>query len=445
MDHSAAGAAGLATPRADERRNRVEPARTDIETVLASARGHGRRRRLIWLALVLVLAAGGAWLWSQRGGSDPASAYVTQTVETGDLTVTVIATGTVQPTNLVDISSELSGTIRSVEVTDNAVVKVGQVLARLNTDKLQATLASSQANLDAAVANVAVADANVAQATAQFERSKQLLDRNINTVEAFQADQAAQAKALAAAQVARAQVNVARANLAIDQTNLSKATITSPIAGTVLTHSAEVGQIVASSLQAPVLFTIAEDLSKMELNVDIDEADVGQVKVGQPAAFTVEAYPGRSFPAQIATVLFSPQTVDGVVTYEATLSIDNTDLSLRPGMTATAEITVDQVKGALLVPNAALRFAPPVAETGGGSGGGSGGGLLGLLVPRRSTQTPGIPAPAGADGSVTIWVLKDGKPAPVRVIPGATDGSRTAVTATGLTTGDAVITDMASP
>ncbi|MBI1415928.1 MAG: efflux RND transporter periplasmic adaptor subunit [Limimaricola sp.] len=412
-----------------------------MESVLASARGHGRRRRLIWLALVLVLAAGGAWLWLQRGSGDAASAYVSQPVETGDLTVTVTATGTVQPTNLVDISSELSGTVRSVEVTDNAVVTVGQVLARLDTDKLQATLASSQANLDAAVANVAEADANVAQVTAQFERAKQLLERNISTVEAFQAAQAAQAKALAAAQVARAQVNVARANLAIDQTNLSKATITSPIAGTVLTHTAEVGQIVASSLQAPVLFTIAEDLSKMELNVDIDEADVGQVKVGQPAAFRVEAYPGRSFPAKIAKVLFSPQTVDGVVTYEATLSIDNTDLSLRPGMTATAEITVDHVKDALLVPNAALRFAPPVTETGSGSGGG----LLGLLVPRRPAQTPGIPTPAAADGSVTIWLLKDGKPAPVKVIPGATDGTRTAVTGEGLAPGDAVITDMASP
>ena len=208
----------------------------------------------------------------------------------------------------------------------------------------------------------------------------------------------------------------------------------------ILSRNVDVGQIVASALQAPVLFTIAEDLSQMELQVDIDEADVGAVRVGNPATFTVEAYQGRVFPAEIAEVLYAPQTVEGVVTYEAILSIDNADLALRPGMTATSEIVVEEIGEALLVPNAALRFAPPAepeeAEE-------RGGGLLGLLIPRPPEERPTAPPP-GPDGSRTLWVLRDSVAAPLMVRTGATDGLMTAILEGDLAEGDLVITDLAA-
>ena len=220
---------------------------------------------------------------------------------------------------------------------------------------------------------------------------------------------------------------------------MAKACICAPIGGVVLSRNVDVGQIVASSLQAPVLFTIAADLSEMELRVDIDEADVGVVQVGQKARFTVEAHQGRSFPAEIAEVSFAPQTIEGVVTYEAILSIDNSDQQLRPGMTATAEITVNEINAALLVPNSALRFAPPAEPTDTGS---SGGGLLGLLIRNPHNETRSVPAAPEADGTRTIWTLRDDVATPTKVRAGPTDGQSTVILDGDLTEGDLVITDL---
>jgi len=418
----------------------VAPEQPDIEKVLGEARTHGWRKRVILAILVAATVALAGWFWVAGMSERDKLAYVSEPVVRGDLVVTVTATGTVEPTELVEISSELSGTVRSVEVDSNEHVTAGQILARLDTEKLEAALAHSKATLEARYARVAEAEATVAETHAQYERIKELAERNAASIQSLQAAEAAHARADAAAGVARADAKVAEADLAMDETNLAKACICAPIGGVVLSRNIDVGQIVASSLQAPVLFTIAANLSKMELRVDIDEADVSAVQVGQKADFTVEAYQGRSFPAEIAEVSFAPQTIDGVVTYEAVLSIDNSDELLRPGMTATAEITVNEIAGALLVPNAALRFAPPAEPIDTDSGGG---GLLGLLIQNPHEETRFEPAMPEADGTRTIWTLRDNVATPLKVRAGPTDGQSSVILDGDLAEGDLVITDLA--
>ncbi len=412
----------------------------EIKSVLGVGKKSLWRRWLVPGLAIVVLAGAGWWAFAPQAAVDAVSLYETVPVTRGRLTVSVTATGTVEPTNLVEISSELSGTLRTVNFNYNDKVKKGDPLAKLDTDKLDSALAHSRALLEAKMAQVRQAEATVLEMKDQLERVQSLSDQKVVSRSSFSTALAADARANAALAVAKADVKVAEADLKTAETNLAKASIYSPIDGIVLSRNVEVGQIVASSLQAPVLFTIAEDLTKMELRVAIDEADMGVVTVGKKANFTVEAFQGRSFPAEISELRYAPQTVDGVVTYEAILSIDNADLLLRPGMTATAEILIEEVDNALLVPNSAFRFAPPVAEKKSGSGGG----LLGLIMPRP----PGKPAPAPApatDGTRTLHVLQNGAAVPVPVKPGATDGQMTAITSTGavIEEGALVITSLA--
>lgn len=413
---------------------------SDVDAALDLAPARTPAWVRLGLGAALLAAAAGAGLWLAAGGGPAPDPFVAEAASRGPLTVTVTATGTVEPTNLVEISSELSGIVREVLVDHNDAVEVGQRLALLDTAKLDAQLAHARASLTARLARVVEAEATLREATDQHERVQALADRNFSTIQARDAAIANLRRAEAAVAVARADADVARADLLLDETNLAKACICSPIRGVVLERNVEQGQVVASSLQAPILFTIAEDLAQMELRVDVDEADMGSVRVGQTARFTVEAYQGRSFPAAISELRYAPQTIDGVVTYEALLSIDNADLLLRPGMTATAEIVVAQVDDALLVPNAALRFTPPASAEDARSGGG----LLGLLIPRRpGAGAPTAAPPADPDGWRTLWVARGGEAAPVRVRAGASDGLRTEILEGPLAPGDRVITDMA--
>jgi HlyD family secretion protein len=410
---------------------------TDLAAILAV----GRRRRPVWtyaaLALVIIGLVAAVWGWTSSRSSSSAITYVTTPVTRGDLTVTVSATGTLQPTNEVDISSELSGTLATVDVDYNDAVKRGQTLATLKTDNLKASVSLAQATLEARQADVATAQATVEQTAAVFARAQKLAAGGIDTQTTLDSAKADSDRAVAGLASAKANLDIAKANLDIAQSNLTKANIVSPIDGVVLSRSVETGQIVASSLQAPVLFTLAEDLSKMEAQVAVDEADMGKVKVGNSATFNVEAFQNRAFPAKISQVRLSPVTVEGVVTYTAILTVDNADLSLRPGMTATATITVDQVKDALLVSNAALRYAPPVAATSGNNGAG----LLGLLMPSRPPgEQQSQTAHSAADGKRALWVLRDGKPTRVMVTVGLSDGTSTAVVSDDLVAGDKVIT-----
>ena len=298
--------------------------------MLASGRKHPRRRLIaIGAAVLAVLAAAGFWLTSGSGGS--AVTYTTQPVTSGDLTVNVVATGTVQPTNQVSISSELSGTVRTVLVDYNETVKQGQVLAQLDTDKLNANLALAKATLAARQADVLQAQATVDQTAAVLARTTDLAGRGVSASQTLETAQADSDRAKAALASAKANQQIAEANVSIAETDLSKSEIKSPIDGVVLSRAVDPGQIVASSLSAPVLFTLAEDLSEMQLQVGIDEADMGKVKQGDTATFTVEAFPGKKFPATISEIRYSPATVEGVVTYKAVLTVDNAELLLRPG------------------------------------------------------------------------------------------------------------------
>jgi HlyD family secretion protein len=407
----------------------------DIHDVLgsepASAVRQWQRRALKWAAAAFAVFLLVATVWWFGSGTS-AVAYVTEAVTRSDLTVIVTATGSVQPTEKVDVSSELSGTIRKVLVDYNSKVKAGQVLAELDTDKLKAQVKSSRAKLAAAKAKVQEAEATIVEKERDLERKKRLADtRAISTQELDQA-QAAYDRAQAMLASTRADVHVAEAELELNETNLSKACICSPIDGVVLLRNVDPGQTVATSLQAPVLFSIAEDLAQMELQVDVDEADVGKVKAGQKATFTVDAYLDRTFPATIRDVRFASETISGVVTYKAVLDIDNSELLLRPGMTATATIKVMEVGDALLVPNAALRYSPP-AETPASSQS-----LLRRFLPGPPRFRPATPR-AATGANRTVWVLRDGAAMPVNIGIGASDGKHTQLLSGDLKVGEALI------
>jgi HlyD family secretion protein len=416
----------------------LPPQLQKIDQVLgldASGAWPSRRRLVAAGAIAAAVLALLVWL-ALPGGSGGAVRYVTEPVARGDLTVIVTATGSVQPTNHVDISSELSGTIRKVHVDFNSAVKVGQALAELDTDKLAATVESSKARVAAAKAKVEEARATSVEKERDLKRKSDLAGRKVVSTLELDAARAAHDRAVASLASARADVGVAAAELKLNEANLAKARIVSPINGVVLMRNADPGQTVASSLQAPVLFTIAEDLRQMEVQVDVDEADVGKVKEGQRATFAVDAYPERRFSAQIRELRYGSEVVQGVVTYKAVLSTDNSELLLRPGMTATAEIAVQHVEKVLLVPNAALRFSPSArADTD------TGGGLLSRL--RLMPGPPRFRAASRRDDgtSRTVWVLRDGEPAPIAVTVGATDGRRTEVVKGELTDADSVITN----
>lgn len=389
----------------------------------------------------LLLITGGAAvavlvviLFWNAGNVDRATKYVSEIASRGSLTVIVTATGTVQPTNQVDISSELSGTIRKVLVDHNSHVKIGQVLAELDTDKLKATVDSVRAAVAAARAKVKSAEATVVELQLDYERKKTLVARNVVSAHDADAAKAAYERALADVESKVADAAAAEANLRLAETNLAKTFICSPINGVVLTRNVEPGQIVASSLQAPVLFSIAEDLGNIEVQVDVDEADVGHVREGQSATFTVDAYPNRSFSATIRELRFGSEIVSGVVTYKAVLATTNPDLLLRPGMTATAEITVQNVEDALTVPNAALRFSPPAATESDTRSF-----LQKLTTFRPPRRPPSAQPPSGPERKV--WVLVDGMAKEVKVTVGATDGRRTEIVDGELKAGQAVIVD----
>ncbi|WP_127471609.1 efflux RND transporter periplasmic adaptor subunit [Thiomicrorhabdus aquaedulcis] len=332
------------------------------QTLKLNAKPHTVRKWLLLSALGVVLLAAVAW-WLSLPNADKAPSYQTQTIQRGDIRATVAATGTLQPTNKVEVGSELSGKIDEVFVDFNDTVTKGQLLARLNTDKLHAQTLQAQAALQVANATVLQANATLEEAQAHMVRMhtiKKLSDGKLPSQADFLAAQAQLKRAQSSKAMALAEVEKAKATLELYQTDMAKTDIVSPINGVVLIRSIERGQTVAATMSAPILFTLAEDLSRMELQVDVDEADVGLVKAGQTASFTVDAYPNVVFPAQIKQVRFGSQTTNGVVTYTTLLEVNNPDLTLRPGMTASADVLVKEKADVLLIPQAALRFTPDV-------------------------------------------------------------------------------------
>jgi HlyD family secretion protein len=423
------------------------PTAPDVATLLDEPKARSwYRRPVVWFfAIGLILVAIALCYWQMRRSANAAPSYSTQEVARGNLTLTVTANGTIQPTRSVNIGSELSGTVLVVNVDVNDKIQKGQVLVVLDTAKLKDQILRSRATLAAAQAKVAQTAATITEAQASLGRlqevavlsggnvpSKAELDTGLAVLERAKADDAS----------ARAGVLDARAALSTDEINLSKASITAPSNGVVLTRNVDPGNAVAASLQAVTLFTVAEDLSKLRLWVYVDEADVGSVQVGQDATFTVSAYLNRNFPARVTRVGFGSTITDNVVTYLTYLDVDNTDLSLRPGMTATASIIAQHRTDVLLVPNTSLRFTPTAATVKQAPSPG----IASSLIPRmpRSNIRKSAAADASTAMAKEVWVLRDGAAVSVSVTPGISDGRMTEITGGDLKAGMLVITNQKS-
>src|SRR4030043_2001231 len=390
--------------------------------------GHGKcLKRWLVIAFLVIVVVTAVVIWRTADKSNTTQ-FKTQEVQRGDLTVIVTATGTLQPTNKVDVGSELSGIIKSVEGDYNDHVKVGQVLSRLDTSKLEPQVTQSKAALESAKAKLLQAQATVNETRsklAQLQKVWELSNRKGPSQSELDAAEAALDRAKADEASTKAVVSQAQATLEANETDLYKTVIRSPINGIVLNRSVEPGQTVAASFQAPVLFTLAEGLTQMELHVNVDEADIGKVQEGQKATFSVAGYPNRTFEARITKARFGSSTTSGVVTYETVLKVNNSDLSLRPGMTATADITVKKVENAILVPSAALRFMPPAQEEKKPSTG-----LVGSLLPRPPSSASKQGKDATANKKLQrVWTLKDGQLSAIIVTIGSADGIMTEVVA----------------
>jgi HlyD family secretion protein len=366
---------------------------------------------------LLIAALAAAILWWSR---DAAPLYVTAPVERGPLVVEVTATGTLQPLTLVEVGAEISGRVARVEVDYNDRVEAGAVLAVLDTEQLEARVVQARANLAVARALEREAQATLEEARNRERRARELAREETFSQQDLEVAVAALARAEAGLASARAQEELTHAALEADEVTLAKAVIRSPIRGVVISRDVEPGQTLAATFQTPVLFTIAEDLGRMRLHVDVDEADVGQVAPGQPARFRVDAYPQRDFEAVVQMVRNAAREVQGVVTYEALLSVVNPDLALRPGMTATARIVTAELANTLLVPNGALRFAPPAHATGGDA----------------------APVTAGSDTGPRVWTLRGGVPVAVPVQVGLSDGRRSQLVSGELEVGTQLLVDV---
>lgn len=392
----------------------------DVVRTLAPGRPSTLRRVVTWAMVGVVVVAGVAGIVVvRRRSAAKGPVYETAQVKRADVLVTVTATGTLQAVTTVEVGAEVTGRLLSVKVDANDVVKKGQLLAEIDPEQLRAAADQSAAQVAQAQAAILQAKATVTEATLAVARAKALRGEGLLGQADLEGALAAQQRADANLKSAQAGAALATAAFKSAQSRLDKTKIFSPIDGSVLSRLVEPGQTVTAGFTTPVLFKLAQDLTLMRLNVDVDEADVGRVREGLPASFTVEAYPGRKFASRVISLQNEPKTSQNVVTYKAVLAVDNAEKLLRPGMTCTATIVSDTRKDVLTVPNAALRFSPV-------------------------TPKPGDKKVAGtvdAEKQKRVWVLRGSAPASVDVEAGASDGLVTELLGGGLEVGSAVIVD----
>ena len=390
-------------------------------------------KTLIGVTLIAALAGGGIWYAKQRAALDPEQRYKLATVEKGDVTQTVSANGTLNPLVLVNVGTQVSGTVRKLYVDFNDKVEAGQKLLELDQSLLQTIVRQSQANVLNQQAALDLARANEA-------RMKALLDKEYVSRQDY--DLARQALRSAEAQLIQAKAAADK-----DKVNLSYSVITSPVSGVVVARLVDIGQTVAASFQTPVLIQIAQDLSKMAIDTSFAEADIGNIKQGLPVRFTVDAFPNRNFQGEVQQIRLNPTNQQNVVTYNVRIRVDNPDLTLLPGMTAYVNIGVQKREDVLLVPNAALRFkpadgaekkaengqnSPSTATVGPGMGAGMGGGMGGMGSGEKKGKK--------RDGqSGTVYVLDGGEIRPVSVQLGITDNRNTEIVGGELKAGDRVV------
>lgn len=417
-----------------------------------------KKRSAIWLLTVtLAVVAIGAGSWALLPGDEGNNqVFKTDKVSRGNLAVTVTATGSVEPKDEVEVSSELSGIMAEVLVDYNDHVSKGQALARLDTTTLNATVVEKKSTLKSASASVAQAKAVLEEAQLDYQHYQKVWELSGGkhpSQQTLDSARIAVTKAKASVLVAEASVEKAQADLESAENDLVKATLVSPIDGIVLSKDVEPGQTIASSYSAPTLFLLARDLKDMELHVDIDEADIALIKTGQKASFTVDAWSKRKFHAEIIQIRLAStdsSTSSGVVSYETILKVNNNDLALLPSMTAVTDIAVKSAENVLTIASAALRYKPEVAagDNDAGERAGKPGGIFSSLMPgpRRQSRKK----TAGEENSVndalqqrqaTIWVLRNNQPQPVDVVTGISDGLRTEIISGDLQEGDEIIID----
>lgn len=369
-------------------------------------------------AIVIILALIVTHWWSARV-AERNGRFQTATIQYGDITQTVTATGTLNPVVLVSVGTQVSGTVQKLYADYNSQVKAGQVLLTLDPTLFRAQVAQDEANLASAQAMLSYAQSNE-------DRIAMLYKQDYETKQDL--DQATEARAAAQSAVA-----AAKAVLLHDKTNLSYTVIRSPVNGTVINRVVDVGQTVAASFSTPTLFTIGKNLKQMQIDTTVDEADVGAVRLGQSVTFSVDAYPNRTFKGTVKQIRLNATTTQNVVTYDVVVGVDNPDLSLLPGMTAYTTILITKLTHVLLVPNSALRVHLARSPADGGSGG---------YASNASADNSESAANAG-----TVYVLGPRGPHPVRLTLGITDNTNTEVLSGRLQAGDKIITGLqgASP
>jgi HlyD family secretion protein len=423
------------------------PSQGDPEVLKAIGPGRTRSGSLLrWLLLAVgvALVAGAVFYFRAQREKEPKERFVTAKAQLADLSETVVATGTLSPLDSVEVGAEVTGRVVKVNVDINDQVKAGQILVEIDPDQLNARVEESQAQLLSAQASLKNAKTTVHEAELKATRTRELHGRGLVSNQELEAADAALERAKSSVTSASAQITVAQAGLKQAQTSRSKARILSPIDGIVLARSVEEGQTVTAGFQTPVLFTLARDLTQMQLKVDVDEADIGKVAQGGRATFVVDAYPKRKFDSKVIRLNNLPKADSTVVTYEALLTVDNQERLLKPGMTATATIVASEHKGVLSVPNAALRFQP----TGSTGAQGSAAQRPNLPIPGLGGPMGARTRPPGASGAArmggrgeSVYVLENGQPKRLRIEVGASDGQRTEVRSDALKPGTEVIVD----
>jgi len=411
------------------------------------------KKLLGWLLTIVLLASAGIGIWRWQAASKTLKIdYKTEAVKRKRVVGKITASGTLQAKVTVQVGAQVSGRIMKLNADFNSTVKKGQLIAQLDRQLYQANVLQAQANYASAKANVAKAEAQQKDADLVLQRTKALAEQTLATAADLQTAETQAAVARATTEVARASLQQSSASLNQSRVNLSYCNIYSPIDGTVISRAVDVGQTVAASLQAPVLFTIAEDLRTMQVYTSVSEDDIGHLETGMPATFSVDAFPGQRFKGKIGQIRNAAQTVQNVVTYNAVIDAENPNLKLRPGMTATVNITYAERDDVLTISNSALRFRPPAeltstdgkpapfgsaaapsAQERGASRGGQGQG-------QHQGNRNG-----GGDGATpqnrTVWVLRGGKPVTATVQAGLSDGTVTEVGGGNLHEGDLAITD----
>jgi HlyD family secretion protein len=405
---------------------------------------------IIFIVLFSIIIAAIAGSRNKAGQGVMLSRFKTKVVETGPLTITVSATGKLKPTNTVDVGSELSGIAKTVEAQFNEHVKKGQVLATIDASFYEAQVMQSRASLESAQTQVLTAQANEKDAISNMNRLKEVWALSGNKVPSkTDLDKAETDLQRAQASLANTKAQVSQCEAALNQneTNLTKLVIKSPVDGIVLSRKIEPGQtVVGSNFQAIPIFSLAQDLSSMELHVDVDEADVGKVKENQEATFTVSAYPDKTFNARVTQVRYNEKESNGVVTYETLLKVENKDLLLRPGMTATAKIVVNKLEKAILIDNAARRFVPSEMDLAANSNQKTG--FFKRIFSR--SKKPAAPDKDKEAEEIKdkktkkVWALNDNVLSPITITIGLSDGVKTEVTSGDLKTGMMLVTGTAS-